>query len=879
MFKSKTLLFYIFLSLKKRKKTIQIEIRMTYLERIYEEYQIKKGFLDISGCGLKELPRELLYMPWLTHLYANNNEIKTITNLEKCLNLKILYLSYNKIQKIENLDSLQFIEKLYLDNNEITKITSFESLKKLQHLDLSDNPIYWVKQLKYLIHLPRLTHLNLAGIQETDMKIPKAFFRHHLKNSLNLLRGYFETTNEKSIKVKEVPIILVGNPTAGKTSLRIYLKDNLFPPAENFSTHGIVCDFWQPAKNVISKYIDDSSLDGVEFHFWDFGGQEYYHATHRLFFSPKAIYLVLWERKTNLNGQNTIKIRLTDKVGNVETYEKQVELHSYQYWLSNIRYHAANPAESPIILIQNKVDEIENSKEEKYSSEMIDSIENCFTQSLSIKRAYEREKVGKTDPLFESFLEKVFLLGKEHLSITAYGSKWHLIKDVIARNRMDNIWTLEKFIQELIKLDPEISPDGASSYALSLQAMGLIFYYPEDDYLSQFVFINPSWITSVIYKILDQSVLESGGEFSLKHIIDKVGGINSKLFIRLMKKFDLIFENEELNLFIAPQYLPDELNDIRKSKELKRKFDNLKSADFILRFENFFPNSIMLKFLSAYGSLAEEKYYWKNGIVFILERKLVLVLFKPLEDMFHVFVENHDLYVQRLIFDKIIELTGKTNNLKVGLENDHLVGYSVLQQQVKIGNLNVAMESGKVFACQKFAHFFENIQLVKKINKYAGTDPIKIFISYSHNDIEVKEKLVNKYLKSIRNHYLNNIIIWNDAELKPGHIWNKNIKSELKNSQIVIFLLSNNFLSSEYIKKTEIIEALKDYQNRKKIIIPICIEQIPVKLIPFKDFHCLLMNKPLDEWVNQNKAWQIIVDGIIGVIDDIQNNNLEHYYE
>ena len=247
---------------------------MSYLERIYEECEIKKGFLDISGCDLKELPSELLNMPWLTHLYATSNEITEITNLEKCSKLKVLYLSYNKIESIPSFESLLLLEKLYLDNNSIKRINGLENLKKLQLLDLSGNPIYWVKGLKNLILLPDLAHLNLGGIRNTDLNIPREFFGYHVKNCLSLIRGYFETTKEKSITIREIPVILVGNPTAGKTSLRSYLKDNIFPPPDNYSTHGIVCDFWQPNKTLTTKFVDDSSLEDVQFYFWDFGGQD-----------------------------------------------------------------------------------------------------------------------------------------------------------------------------------------------------------------------------------------------------------------------------------------------------------------------------------------------------------------------------------------------------------------------------------------------------------------------------------------------------------------------------------------------------------------------------------------------------------------------------
>jgi hypothetical protein len=44
-----------------------------------------------------------------------------------------------------------------------------------------------------------------------------------------------------------------------------------------------------------------------QIHLWDFGGQEYYHATHRLFMSNNILYLLIWETATNHQYENEQK--------------------------------------------------------------------------------------------------------------------------------------------------------------------------------------------------------------------------------------------------------------------------------------------------------------------------------------------------------------------------------------------------------------------------------------------------------------------------------------------------------------------------------------------------------------------------------------------
>jgi GTPase SAR1 family protein len=43
---------------------------------------------------------------------------------------------------------------------------------------------------------------------------------------------------------------------------------------------------------------------------WDFGGQEFYHATHRLFLSSNAVTLVLFDKTTNDQELVSTKVQI-----------------------------------------------------------------------------------------------------------------------------------------------------------------------------------------------------------------------------------------------------------------------------------------------------------------------------------------------------------------------------------------------------------------------------------------------------------------------------------------------------------------------------------------------------------------------------------------
>jgi len=125
--------------------------------QILEACKINKSeILDLSGCQLTNIPKELNDFSWVTTLYLILNQITKIENLNKLPNLTELYLSYNQITKIEALDKMPNLTGLALDSNQITKIENLDRLPKLKTLYLPYNQITQIENLDKLSNLTRL---------------------------------------------------------------------------------------------------------------------------------------------------------------------------------------------------------------------------------------------------------------------------------------------------------------------------------------------------------------------------------------------------------------------------------------------------------------------------------------------------------------------------------------------------------------------------------------------------------------------------------------------------------------------------------------------------------------------------------------------------
>lgn len=77
----------------------------------------------------------------------------------------------------------------------------------------------------------------------------------------------------------------------------------------------------------------------------------------------------------------------------------------------------------------------------------------------------------------------------------------------------------------------------------------------------------------------------------------------------------------------------------------------------------------------------------------------------------------------------------------------------------------------------------------------------KVFISYSHKDVEWREKLRTQLALYLRKGELE---LWDDSKVRAGQEWNEEINQALRSSAIVVPLVSANFFDSDFIWNHEL---------------------------------------------------------------------------
>lgn len=140
-----------------------------------------------------------------------------------------------------------------------------------------------------------------------------------------------------------------------------------------------------------------------------------------------------------------------------------------------------------------------------------------------------------------------------------------------------------------------------------------------------------------------------------------------------------------------------------------------------------------------------------------------------------------------------------------------------------------------------------------------------LFISYAHKDSSYKEELVS-HLKALERK--GQINIWEDGAIIAGTDWDVTIKQHLAAADIVLFLISADFINSDYIDRVEVKEAIANHQAGKQILIPIVIRACDFSSFDqLSRFQALPSHaKPVSSWANRDEAWLDVVKGLKRVI-------------
>jgi TIR domain len=151
----------------------------------------------------------------------------------------------------------------------------------------------------------------------------------------------------------------------------------------------------------------------------------------------------------------------------------------------------------------------------------------------------------------------------------------------------------------------------------------------------------------------------------------------------------------------------------------------------------------------------------------------------------------------------------------------------------------------------------------KSISSAITETPLSIFYCYAHQD-EVLRAELEKHLSPL--YRSGQIINWYDGEIVPGTPWNEEITKRLNAAQIILLLISPDFVASDDCSK-EMTRAIERHQMGEAHVVPIILRRVHWDGMPFADLQVLPSGgKPISSWPTRDDAFYDVVQGIRSVV-------------
>ncbi|MES2709754.1 MAG: COR domain-containing protein [Verrucomicrobiota bacterium] len=795
--------------------------------------------LFLSRNQLSTIPSEIAQCSNLSRLSLWRNQLSTIPlEIWQCPSLAVLYLSNNQLSYIPpEIGDCASLSELALSNNQLSAIPpEMGQCAKLSELDLSHNQLSALP--REIGQCASLSALYLHNNPTLDLPLsilgPQAFEVSQLDKAhapaKDILEFYFSRLAQGERPLNEVKLLLLGRGEAGKTSVSRALRGEVFSK-EQGETPGI---------EIVPWTLKCPQEDEVRVHLWDFAGQEITHETHRFFLTERSLYLVVLDGR---GGQ---------------------QMEEAEYWLSHVvKYGSHREGEqevrSPVIVVLNKWRspgpyDVERRRLQREYPNILAFVETDCAPVEGAELAFGIQELRET---IRAALERM----------PAVRQKWPLsyfnVRKLLGRmvehedaSERRHFLRWEDF-REICVDCGVIEQERQVSMAENLNALGVALYYGDDARLRDTRVLNPNWAANGLYALVRgvqrlpwkgkrgqlwagelAQVLKEGlkgmskerGATADDYPGSRHGVPVHEFLLDLMQDRELGFLTKTVSgkpLYILPGLLPldePEVADYDLSAHME-------GAEVRFRYlYELLPAGVMSRFIVRTHALSEDFHRWQRGVVLGWGGARALLMAERRRN------PRVDVYIIGGTAGERQELAGVVrSNMEVihhglpeGLRGEEELDLNLPGDQYesveKLERLEEAHQPVQVVTkagpqSVEVTPQLEQVQPAKARRK--GAPKLKVFVSYAHANYKLWERM-KTHLDILKNE--NQVSVWFDGKIRPGSEWDDAIRTELKQADIVILLLSNAFFASKYINGVELKEARRRHGTGEATLLPVLLE-------------------------------------------------------
>ncbi|MFN4087367.1 MAG: TIR domain-containing protein [Spirosomataceae bacterium] len=841
---------------------------------------------------------ELKNFPKLTYLNVSQSPELTTLHVDKAPNLKEIHASLcPKLTEVKLGAELNELEKLDISKSPVETFETKTELKNLAYFIAFETKfkqlnLAHMSQIKYLIapkskiseidwtkvtSLPKLESIELPSEYTSDINRITEILKQHVGLDLRKeLNNYLKTLSQSgSQSQKRLKILLLGNTTSGKSTLRRILfskagkeieaatQEGIDENNKETSTHGAIIE---------TETLNLASVD-YQIQVFDFGGQDYYHATHLPFYQAHTWHILIYgpDEDTELNsayeyGQKTVEGR--DEV-----------LFPITYWLKSVSSYGGSSSDETTQKSSNpKVNLVQNIKKGCTTSWELDRFTLKKLNGLNVDEFKEYNFHEDAPELKKWVFDKIKTHAREEKI---------LIPALKLHKKIEGESNILLTINQVHTMSSSEDLSNSIDYLKELHAnhLGYFFQFQEDSPDSEnistklnaeksFFIRDLTQFSQWIHQILSKELISRNGqhgyfnrEEATKRLRTKAAKGHIDKIITFLEKEHIIFPVQgKTDTWIAPSYLS--APKLQVEQLLLASFDEPDVKIFLPDF--FHTNLIHVLIKEFKDSLVqdpENKTYllWKNKILLYEDNKkeksnqkafLLLELIYPMDAEYSKYkIENSALecpvlvirrnqsgFVAESIFAKIYQyinkhFTDKNITKEIWLK-------SKLGDYIPIDCLNQNNKNTYSERLQS-VYYNETFYPMRDFQYFINEGyklPNKVFIAYSKANADLLEEFI-LHLQPYRER--GELDFFYDKELRMGDKWDEAIKKELLDSDKLVCLISPHLLNTHYVTHLELPLAIE----KGKEIIPIILEDCDWMNLPIRG-----KNKILNEYLGQFNA-------------------------
>jgi internalin A len=827
----------------------------------------------------------------LQQLHLNNNQIKALNGIENLNHLKQLYVNYNQIQSLDGIESLASLLQLNVRNNQIQSLKGIERVVSLTHIDIRDNKINNIKPLVYflgrddcplaiVLDYSRYSHACSIYLENNPLTIPpKEIVYRSNKDIVN----YFKDIEEQGIEyLYEAKMLIVGQPRAGKTSLRRKLsKSSSELPTEDKTTRGI--DIERLKFDIVD--IQEKQRD-FYYYVWDFGGQQIYQTTHQFFLSSRSLYILVLDTGNDNTGND-------DNIVN--------------YWLQVVELLGSN---SPLLIVKNVKNKRTINIDIDKKRERFPFIRNDYEIDLNAlipnTTSFEHERLRDF-----TFLKKNVENELSHLPLVGFAmpKNWVQIRNELQELSFSKPYITRQDYINICNLNNVTTFDRQMELSMIFHDLGIFLHFQKYGSLEDFIILQNTWATDAVFAVLDNEVVqENKGRFSFDDLSTIWKGklyepeVHSKL-LYLMMQFELCYHLEKSNpgVYIIPEMLADAAP-IGCTWQLNN--------DILLQYRyDFMPKGILTRLIvrlhRTISLYKGKQVVWKTGIK--IDGKMLDCPNSEAEiteawNNKQLYIRAHGSFAKDLI-TRVSQEIDQLNNeyfrqvskdesaqksrwykmvpcncvICRGITQKHFYKYEDLTKRKAFGKDTIECEK-EPFQAVNITELLDGV-FATKLQGPKESDVIDIFVSYSNKDRELRELLVD----GIKSHLDNKTVkykLWSDTAIDMGANWKAEIDKALQESKVAIILVSASFAASKFIKEYELAEFFKKKKEDGYLILPVLIRNYNFE--EFEEISSLNFFKSHYKDYGYNKPIErnrFLAFDVLGENEHATEKQLQDYYQ